>query len=77
VCIFSARKVSWNAAGVEFIHWKPADIDPGSLIGAQIQNNTRFRVVGTKQPEGVYGVKIPLPRSFWCGKGAIQGGEDA
>jgi len=27
-----ARKASWNLAGVGPIHWKPANIDPGSLI---------------------------------------------
>jgi len=26
------RKVSWNPAGVEPVHWKPVDVDPGTLI---------------------------------------------
>jgi len=27
---------SWNPAGVEPVHWKPADINPGSLKWAKI-----------------------------------------
>ena len=50
-----ARKASWNPAGVEPIHWKPEDLDPGSPIVVQINL------------KGVYGVAIPPKRSFWCG----------
>jgi len=28
----TSRKASWNPAGVDPIHWKPVDIDPGSLL---------------------------------------------
>ena len=40
IVIFSSqptRKSPWNPAGVEPVHLKPADIDPGSLIVEQIQ----------------------------------------
>jgi len=44
----TAQKVSWNPSGGEPVHWKPADIDPGS-INVQIQNYTFSRVGGTNQ----------------------------
>ena len=41
VCIISlqpARKPSWKPAGIEPIHWKPVDMNPGSLMMVRIQN---------------------------------------
>jgi len=32
-----ARKASWNPAGIETVHWKPADINPGSLKWVKIK----------------------------------------
>jgi len=30
--VYTTRKPSWNPVGVEPIHRKPADIEPGSLM---------------------------------------------
>ena len=35
--IVSARKTSWNPAGVESVYWKPTDISPGSLEWVKIR----------------------------------------
>jgi len=60
-----------NPAGVEFVHWKPADIDSSSLIVVHIQNNTELGV-GTHQSKGcLYQSKgclwgqNPTTKSFW------------
>jgi len=43
----AARKASSNPAGVEPVHWKPADINPGSLKWVQIRNAREFGDNGT------------------------------
>ena len=40
---YTARKASWNPTGVDPIHWKPADIDPGLLISGTNKKCTLFR----------------------------------
>ena len=67
----SARKASWNPAGVEPVHRKPADINPGSLKWVKISMYfSRKRMVQIKQ-KGVYWVENPLTRSFMGGVGII------
>jgi len=60
VCIYTARKASWNSLRVEPVHWKPMDIDPGSLVVVQIQNSTEFGVGGTNEPTGCVWGRNPI-----------------
>ena len=52
VCVYvsvSARKTSWNPVGVEPVHWKPEDINPGPLNWVQMRNARQFGANGTNQ----------------------------
>jgi len=54
VCItmYAALQTSCNPSGVEPIHWKPTDIDPGSLIYGTNWKVGSFRLKGTNQTNG-------------------------
>jgi len=69
----SARQTAWNPVGVEPIHWKPADINPGSLTWVTKRIALYFRANGTNQPKGEYGVDNLLPRSFLGGEDLTHG----
>jgi len=63
----ATRKASWNPAGVEPVHWKQADIDPGSLKWAKIGEYISSELMVRIKQNRVYGVETPLPRSFLGG----------
>ena len=68
-CVIShtARKPAWNPAGVEPVHWKPADItdiNPGSLKSVQMRNALEFRVNGTNQKHGGIRGRKPAPKKL-------------
>jgi len=47
---YSTLVVLWNPAGSDPVHWKPADIDPDSLIVVQIGKTLQFEfMVQVKQ----------------------------
>ena len=50
--MYAARKASWNPAGVEPIHWIPADINPGSLKWVQMGNAREFGANGINHKKG-------------------------
>ena len=63
----SARKSSRNPAVVEFVHWKPVDVNPGSPFCYKFKTTLSSELVVRMNLEGGYEVEIPPPRSFWCG----------
>jgi len=64
----SARKASWNPAGVEPISWKPADSTPAhSLRWYKSTITLSSELVVQINLKGVYGVKIQPPMKHWCG----------
>jgi len=67
-CI-TARKASCTPACVEPVHWKQADIDPGSLLVVRIGKYVSSEIMSVVQikPKGVYGVENTLRRSFLGG----------
>jgi len=67
----SARKSSWNPAGVEPVHRKPSDINPGSLKWVKISMYFSRKLMVQIKQKGVYGVENSLPRSFMGGAGII------
>jgi len=60
-----ARKSSWNPAGVESVHWKPADINSGSLKLVEITKYFSTELQIKQKTER--GVEPPLSRSFLGG----------
>jgi len=63
----AARKASWNPAGVEPVHWKPADINPGALKWVKIKMHVSSELMVQIKQKGVHRIETPLPRSFLGG----------
>ena len=59
-----ARKASWNPTGVEPIHYKPANIDPGTLSSGTNRKVRLFRIHGTNQTKGCIRGRGPTSKSF-------------
>ena len=68
----TARKASWNPAGIEPVHWKPADINPSSLKWVKIKVHVSSELLVQIKQKRVHGVENPLPRSFLGGSSAMQ-----
>jgi len=64
----STRKASWNLVGVEPVHRKPADINPGSLKWVIIRKYFSSELMVQIKQKGVYGVETLLPRNFLGGR---------
>jgi len=57
----------WNRVGVESVHRKPADINPGSLKWLKIKIHVSSELMVQIKQKGVYGVENPLSRSLLVG----------
>jgi len=60
----SERNASWNPAEVEPIHWKPADINPGSLNSGTNRKVGQFWVDGTNQTKGCIRGRNPTTKKL-------------
>jgi len=75
--LYTARKASWNPAGVEPVHWKPENIITGSLTsGTHRENNLiHLGVNDTKKKKDIRGWKPASKKILgWiCGILSLQG----
>jgi len=69
----SARKSSWNLAGIEPVHCKLADIDPRSLTLDLLGKWFNSELMVQIKPKSVYGVENPHPRIFLGGIAPCDG----
>jgi len=59
-----ARKSPWNPAGIEPVHWKPADINPGALKWVKIKMHVSLELmIHIKQKGGSRG-RTPAPKKL-------------
>jgi len=65
-CTFRTESLL-ESSGVEPVHWKPADINPGSLKWVKIKMHFSSELIVQIKQKKVYGVETPLPRSFLGG----------
>ena len=61
-----------HPVGVEPVHYKPSDINPGLLKWVKIGKHFSSGIMVQIKPKKVYGVETPHPRGFLGGISCIR-----